>query len=59
MTCKMTGLKYLRIFVSGKTGGRHLIASARVEQALLRFITSDDCNFEIDHGKNLYGQQSV
>ena len=37
-TDRKTGLKYLRIWVSGKTGGRHLIARARVEQALERLI---------------------
>lgn len=37
-TDRKTGLKYLRIWVSGKTGGRHLIAKARVEQALERLI---------------------
>ena len=37
-TDKKTGLKYLRIWVTGKTGGMHLIARARVEQALIRLI---------------------
>jgi integrase len=37
-TDRKTGLKYLRIWASGKTGGRHLIARARVEQALERLI---------------------
>ena len=37
-TDKKTELKYLRIWVTGKTGGMHLIARARVEQALIRLF---------------------